>query len=90
MLKVLYYIEMAALYHCVVESQMFVMNRVREAWSCRGGRQDCCGEVWVRLRCNLHFSGAHWCLDTPAVGSLMMSCLPYAHNTRAKRELRES
>ena len=29
------------------------------------------------------FSGTHWCLDTPAVGSLMMCCLPYAHNMDA-------
>ena len=29
------------------------------------------------------FSGTHWCLDTPAVGSLMMCCLPYAHNLDA-------
>ena len=35
------------------------------------------------LESHLRFSGAHWCLDTPAVGSLMMSCLPYAHNTDA-------
>ena len=29
------------------------------------------------------FSGTYWCLDTPAVGSLMIFCLPYTHNMDA-------
>ena len=35
------------------------------------------------LKFHLPFSATHWCLDTPAVGSLMMCCLPYAHNLDA-------
>ena len=35
------------------------------------------------LKFHLPFSATHWCLDTPAVGSLMVCYLPYAHNMDA-------
>ena len=35
------------------------------------------------LEFHLPFSGIHWGLDTPAVGSLMICCLPYAQNMDA-------